>query len=844
LVHLSSSAGTPLQKVMRKVPYYVPILTWLPKYEWRKLLVRDILAGLVTGSLMVPQALAYALLAGMPPMHGLYTAFWPVLMYVFMGHSRQLSLGPDALVSTLFGAAVEYAPEYPLVLAQCLGLLTGLTLLVLGLLRLGFLDVVLSRPLLAGFVNAVAVEIIMEQSPNIFGIATPKGMHGWHKVGYVIDTILTNGEEGISRITALFGFGSIGALLLVRVLKTKLKPRWPNIVLFPELLLVAGFNIGISWGMELSKEGLITLGAMGSGFTAPTVPQFEKIEIPVAELFRTVLVITMIGFVESIVAAKIFADKHNYSVSANRELVAYGLSNLFGSFFGAWPTFGSLPRTVVADMAGAQSLVFSVITLIVVMCTILFLGPVFEHMPRVCGSAIIVVAAIGLVEVHDVAFLWKMRSYSSLCLFMFTFFLTVFAGVEVGVILSFIVSLFLVLKRVSRPDVDALGRVPPAAADKLVKYKGLVDTPDAKPVKGVAIIRINDPLFFANSPALKSVLRRIERFGSVNAHPSAKVLDKKLLGFVLHFGGVPSCDPSALYTIMELAHDLRKRNVKVVFVKLTPHLRKRFRQAGITLAQEQTVFEDTHTAVLHVLAHRPGNRVVSDEEKISKADVATVLGIDPPKHVQHLQQQQQQQQKTAEPDSSDSSDDSSSDDSSDSSSDDAAKKPTTASPPQPQQQQQQQQQQQSVAPLAPTPAPVHVDPAAALALGIASMEASRAAVDTAAHQDSASLGSRLSAGAPTPATDDHLATVEMVSLMPHTIVSEPVSEPSAGTSFSISSLMSDTPTELVSSDSVAVHDAESHGSSSATASAADHAVNASLDLDLEANDADEVIDLE
>jgi MFS superfamily sulfate permease-like transporter len=273
---------------------------------------------------MVPQALAYALLAGMPPMNGLYTAFWPVLMYAFMGHSRQLSLGPDALVSTLFGAAVELAPEHPLVLAQCLGLLVALMLLVLGLLRLGFLDVILSRPLLAGFVNAVAVEIIMEQSPNLFGIATPKGVHGWHKVGYLIEHQRRSATS--RRSLALL---RLRRCCSSRVVKTVLKKRWPNAVLFPELLLVAGLNIGLSWGLGLSTEGLLTLGKMGSGFSEPTLPQFEKIDIDVSELFRVVLVITMIGFVESIVAAKIFADKHNYSVSANRELVAYGPQQRF-----------------------------------------------------------------------------------------------------------------------------------------------------------------------------------------------------------------------------------------------------------------------------------------------------------------------------------------------------------------------------------------------------------------------------------------------------------------------------------------------------------------------------------
>jgi high affinity sulfate transporter 1 len=582
----------------RKLPYYIPVTMWLPAYKWRTMLLRDLIAGFAVASLLIPQSLAYALLAGMPPIYGLYTAFFPTFIYAMMGQSRHLSMGPDALVSILFGLAVPLAPDNPIALAQIVTLFVGIFLFVLGLLRLGFLDVILSRPLLAGFINAVVVEIIMEQLTSLFGIPTPTDLHGWHKMFFAFSHM-----DLASSLTAVVGFTNIAILLSSRVIKTFAKKRWPNVVLFPDLLIVVALNIGFSYGFDLQAHGLKTLGNVGTGFAVPSLPPIAALDVDVAELVRTILVIAMIGFVESIVAAKVSANKNGYSVSANRELVAYGLSNVFSSFFGVWPTFGSLTRTSIAELAGAASLVYSIVAAFVVLGTIFFLGPVFSYMPRVCGSAIIVVAALNLVEVHDVVFLWRLRSWTSLSLFLFTFIVTVLEGVELGVTSSFVISLFLVLKRVSSPHADELGRL--KAPDGTMHFKCLSDYPAARPVPGVAIVRLGDPLFFGNSSALKTLLNRIERYGALHAHPSTRSGERILRGIVLHCAHVPSIDPTALFTLREIADDCRARGVKFVFVKLRDELKRRFLLAGIItpVAGELSIFPDTSSAVDAVLGN-------------------------------------------------------------------------------------------------------------------------------------------------------------------------------------------------------------------------------------------------
>jgi MFS superfamily sulfate permease-like transporter len=332
-----------------------------------------------------------------------------------LGTSKQLSIGPDALSSILVGlilqevadAHPEFTADELVQVVHFLALLAGIFLFIIGLFRFGFLDNVLSRPLLGGFVNAIAVFIAMEQLDTLFGLpsANPLGLHGVRKIPYTIEHMKQTNvialAIGICSIVFLFGF---------RFMKRKLGKRFSFLKYIPEILVLMILGILISSGVGLNTNYNVTiLGQLDGKFPTPKWPGSPFGFSGVTEYLDSSIIIAIIGFVESSVVAKIYATKHNYFVSPNRELIALGTTNFVASFFSTYPTFGSLPRSSVADLMGAQSQLFSIIACILIMIAMLVLAPVFYYLPKVLMSGIIIVAAYGLIETEDLIFLWKMR---------------------------------------------------------------------------------------------------------------------------------------------------------------------------------------------------------------------------------------------------------------------------------------------------------------------------------------------------------------------------------------------------------------------------------------------------
>lgn len=262
-----------LDRLKTRVSYYIPILGWLPQYNYKSYLVSDAVAGLGVAAMLIPQALAYAILARLPPSMGLYTAFFPVILYFFLGTSRQLSIGPDALSSLLVGIIMaERELDNPHEAVPALAMMVGIVLFSLGIIRVGFLDNVLSRPLLCGFVNAVAVTIIMEQSDVFFGIqlaGEAKNLHGWRKVAAALDARSTaNG------VTIIIGLCTVGLLLLNRYLKK----RFTANKYVPEPLVAVVLGICLNAAVDFTQYGVSILGKMTSGFEAPRLPSLQYLE--------------------------------------------------------------------------------------------------------------------------------------------------------------------------------------------------------------------------------------------------------------------------------------------------------------------------------------------------------------------------------------------------------------------------------------------------------------------------------------------------------------------------------------------------------------------------------------
>lgn len=469
-------------------------------------------------------------------------------------------------------------PEY---IASVLAFFAGTFLFLIGLFRIGFLDNILSRPLLAGFVNAIGVTILLEQIQPLFGLEE-KG-HGWRKIIYWFKDI-----KNMNWLTFGIGFVTIWLILVIKYGKKKF--QWIKFI--PETLVV------VIIGTIVSKYGGFEgrtkiLGHIPQGIKAPTVPKF-KIDNLGGVVVDGIL-LGLIGFVEHIAIGKIYASKYNYHVSPNRELVSVGVSNLIGSFFNAYPAFGSLARSSIADAMGATSQLFSVVIFLMVMLTLLVGGPLFYYLPRAVMTGIIITAAIGLFEAHDLLFMLKIRAWKELIQSIVTLLLTIFLGIELGLVISLGISVLFIIKHTTYPQITLLGRV-----KDTIQYRDITQY-DTETFPGILIAKIEDPLYFANIGQIKSLFGRIERLGDPKAHPAETGSGiTPLKALIIHSANIPSMDSSSVQILGEMVQDYRKRDVCVCWVKLKDELKVSFKRAGIISSMDdENLFSTTHEAVVY-----------------------------------------------------------------------------------------------------------------------------------------------------------------------------------------------------------------------------------------------------
>ncbi|CAG8612284.1 6181_t:CDS:2 [Paraglomus brasilianum] len=572
----------PWVKFRTRLRYYVPVFHWLPSYSldtfWN-----DFFAGLTVSAILLPSGLSYSILAKVPPVHGLYTIVIPGVIYSFLGTSRQLSIGPEALVSMLTGSAVAQAGdgtvENAVVIASLVTFFTGLLTLILGLIRLGFIDSVLSRALLRGFITAVAIVIIIEQMIPMLGLTELSVHVGLSHASSTVTKaifILKNLDQ-IHVVTTAVSFGSLAFLLVIRFIKTQFQKK-PFVQFIPEFLIDVIIFTVLCGALRWDQEGVKILGTVqGSGFPKFSIPSYPNANT-VKECFEAAVLISIIGFVESIVVTKTYATKHNYAVSPNRELVALGSANFIGSFFGCIPAYGGMARSGINDQAGARTQLAGLITAMFVLLCLFFFLPAFYYLPKAILASIVTIAALALLEEtpHDMKFIYKIRAWSDMSLLLLTFFVTIFVSIEYGTLISVALSLLLVVKHSTYPRIFLLGRV----QDN--KFKPIRDFPDeAEHVEGVLVIRIAEPLYFANTGQLKDRLRRLEQFGDMSVHPSEDALMSPIEYVIFDIETMEDLDASAAQILLEIVDSYHARGVKVFFVKLRPNQKKMFTNAGL-----------------------------------------------------------------------------------------------------------------------------------------------------------------------------------------------------------------------------------------------------------------------
>lgn len=468
----------------------MPNLNWISNYS-KKDFLGDLPAGVTVGIMLIPQGMAYAMIAGLPPVFGLYASLVPQVIYAFLGTSRQLAVGPVAMDSLLVAASLSamavLGSDSYIMLALILAFLMGVIQLVMGLFKLGYLVNFLSKPVINGFTSAAALIIGLNQLKHLFGTEIERSNHVYQ--------LLINAAGSVKNIDWItFGIGILG-IVIIKVLK-KVAPKVPSalIVVITGILVVQVF--------ELEKHGVKIVGEIPEGLPFFQIPTFDFALL--TSLLPIALTLSLIAFMEAISVAKAVEQKHNYyKVNPNKELIALGAANIIGSLFLSYPTTGGFSRTAVNDQAGARTGISAIISALVVGLTLLFLTPLFYSLPKAVLASIIMVAVGGLIDFEYPKRLWKNRK-DEFSLLIFTFIVTLNVGITEGIVAGVALSLILLIYRTTQPHIAVLGKIPSRGLYKNIeRFEGLQERNDT------IILRFDSQLYFANANYFKEKLNEL-----------------------------------------------------------------------------------------------------------------------------------------------------------------------------------------------------------------------------------------------------------------------------------------------------------------------------------------------
>ena len=500
----------------------------------RALWLRTFQAGTTTAVVLIPQAMAYAMVAGLPPIHGLYASLLPLVLYALVGRSRELAVGPGALDTLLVGAAlgglaVVTADNYAYH-AALLALMVGAVQAILALLRAGFLINFLSRPVISGFTSAAALVIALSQARHLLGYDAEGSMRGLALLHQLWDQ-----APHAHKLTAAVGLGSVVLLVIAK----RSAPRAPYALAVVALMALAGH------ALSLETRGVALVGAVPSGLPSLTIPPFEWATLVL--LAPTALTIALIGYLTMISIAQTFANRGAYEVCPNRELAAAGIANIGAGLTQGFPVSASFSRSAVHASAGSPSPHALAVTAGWVGVTLVALTELIEPLPRATLAAIIVTAVLSLVDLSAAQRLWRVKRADFWLLF-FTFCVTFTVGIEEGILGGVLASLALFLFRTTRPHAACLGRIPGTTDFRNVKHY-----PKAETFPGVLIVRIDAQFYFGNVSFLRAWLRDQERR-----------MEVPLRAVVLEACSLNQLDSSANDALEEIVAAYRRRGVRFV----------------------------------------------------------------------------------------------------------------------------------------------------------------------------------------------------------------------------------------------------------------------------------------
>jgi SulP family sulfate permease len=560
---------------------WAPIALWLPRYR-RAWLTPDLLAGLTVWALLVPEAMAYADIAGMPAETGLYAGLGAIIGYAIFGTSRQLFVGPSSTVAILSASTVATvsSDSDPVDLTIALALLVAGLLVGFGLLKLGFLSVFMSKPVLTGFTFGLGLTIAIGQANKLIGVEGGDG-NFFGKLRAVLDEL----PDADAR-TTLIGFGALVVLFVMGHL-------FGHKV--PSALIVVFGAIALSSLLDWEGKAVPVVGEIPASLPALGLPSIGLGDLRI--LLPGALGIVLVAYAESYGTAKSYADQHGQGIDADQEMIALGAANVGAGLFGGFTVDGSLSRTAAADGAGARSQMAMLICGVITLVTIVALTPLFEPLPEAVLAAIVIHAVWGTFDVRELRRLWRtsraafvgaVTALSTVCA------IDILEGLLIAVGTSFVVLVY----QASRPYMPRLGRVP---GDR--SFTAVESNPDAEEAVGVAVVRLDGPLFFANAASFH---RRVDEVIE-DTVPAPH-------GLVLDFETVARIDVDGADELKEIVGDLRDDGIDVVIARPHVGVREFLERAGVNvLMRDEPYFHTVVDAVQALGGRAPSARSTGGE---------------------------------------------------------------------------------------------------------------------------------------------------------------------------------------------------------------------------------------
>ena len=533
---------------MERLTRAVPGLAMLGSYQ-RGWLAPDLIAGVTLWAVLVPQALGYATLAGLPAVAGLYAALGALLLYWLWGSSRELNVGPEStvaiMVATVLTPMAARGGEEYVSLAATLAILVGLVLLLGGILRLGWIADLLSRPILAGYVFGSGLLIISSQLPALLGIDIEAGLYALDMGG-----LLRNLDQ--VNLTALaIGLGSIAIVLGLR----RVDRRIPGalVVVVGSILLVAVLGLG---------DTVAVVGSFPAGVPVPSLPSVGLDQVLM--LIGPAFAIALLVYPDSVLTGRSLAVMSKYRLDANREFYGVGAANIGAGLMGGFPVNGSQSRSYVMLSSGARSQTANLWVCIFVVLTALFLAWVFEYLPTATLAGVVMVAGLSLLDITDFRAIYRYR-HSEFWMGLFTAVAVLVIGMLAGIIIAVALSLALVLKRAATPETATLGRLPGTDT-----YRDVADHPDAELMPGLLVYRFDAPLFFANASRLRDEIQAA--VDATEPPVECVVIDAEMMYDI---------DSTGAQILLELLDGLDEQGVRLVLARVRTELRDELQASGL-----------------------------------------------------------------------------------------------------------------------------------------------------------------------------------------------------------------------------------------------------------------------